>query len=721
MLLAPILFLSLLEGGLRLCGYGYQTSFFRKARINGKEVFVENHEFGLRFFPLAAVRSPPATVMPARKGTNTYRVFVLGESAAMGDPEQAYGFWRYLDVLLQEQFPGTRFEVICAAMTGINSHAMLPIARECAEHDGDLWVIYMGNNEMIGPFGPSNSERSRVPGLPSIRFSLALKTTRLGQLLDRIGSGFARESKSSKTWRGMAMFLEHQVRHDAPARQRAREHFKANLDDILDLAERNHIKVVVSTVASNLRNCAPFASLHSPALQPGDLRRWKQLYDEGAAAESAGKHAEARDKYVAAAQIDDDYAELQFRLGNCYLALTNQVQALRCFERARDFDALAFRTDSQLNEIIAQAANRRSAAHVRLADPVKLIRGRTPAQVPGHEFFYEHVHLNFDGNYLLAVAVADQLAELLPANIKRRDRQSWLAPHECALRLALTDWNRYHSAEAMLQRILVAPFTGQLNHDAQVERLQQELARSKANLTPEAALQARAIFANVFAARPNDYLARRKYAEFLAAVADTAGAMEQWRAITGLLPHHPIAYFRLGQLLAQSGKPVEAEGHLQKALRIRPDFADARVELGKALVQQGKLELAVAAYQDALRIEPDSAAAYYHLANAFLAQNKRSDAARALHEAVRLRPAFWEAHYLLGLELARAGDDAGALIQFADVVRLEPSHAVAHLNLGVALQKRGRTVEARKHFREVLRLNPSNEMAQTFLNQLPPE
>ena len=38
-------------------------------------------------------------------------------------------------------------------MTGINSHVILPLARDCEEARADVWVIYMGNNEVVGPFG----------------------------------------------------------------------------------------------------------------------------------------------------------------------------------------------------------------------------------------------------------------------------------------------------------------------------------------------------------------------------------------------------------------------------------------------------------------------------------------------------------------------------------------------------------------------------------------
>jgi hypothetical protein len=72
-------------------------------------------------------------------------------------------------MLLRERFPGQRFEVVNVAVTAINSHVILPIARECAQHQGDLWIVYMGNNEMVGPFGAATVFGTRAPSWWSVR------------------------------------------------------------------------------------------------------------------------------------------------------------------------------------------------------------------------------------------------------------------------------------------------------------------------------------------------------------------------------------------------------------------------------------------------------------------------------------------------------------------------------------------------------------------------
>ncbi len=151
--LLPVGLLVGLELVLRLLGYGYPTAFFLSGKAGGQSILVENKKFGWRFFPREMARTPGAISMPARKPGGVCRIFILGESAAFGDPEPAYGFGRILEVLLQERYPGVRFEVVNAAMTAINSHVILPIARDCAAQDGDVWLVYMGNNEVIGPYG----------------------------------------------------------------------------------------------------------------------------------------------------------------------------------------------------------------------------------------------------------------------------------------------------------------------------------------------------------------------------------------------------------------------------------------------------------------------------------------------------------------------------------------------------------------------------------------
>ena len=57
------------------------------------------------------------------------------------------------------------------------------IAREMAGFEPDLFLVYAGNNEVVGPYGPGCAYLSQMPPLWVIRASVFVRSTRTGQLL----------------------------------------------------------------------------------------------------------------------------------------------------------------------------------------------------------------------------------------------------------------------------------------------------------------------------------------------------------------------------------------------------------------------------------------------------------------------------------------------------------------------------------------------------------
>jgi len=723
--------LGCLEAALRLVGYGYPTSFFLRTRIDGRDCFVPNPEFTYRFFSSAQSRPAVPIRMAADKSTNTYRVFVFGESAAAGDPDSSYGVSRYLQVLLQERFPGTDFEVLCVAVTGISSHTILPIARECAAHDGDLWVVYMGNNEMVGPFGAETVFGARAPRLAVARAVLAAKATRTGELLNAIadrlrlqspspesGAGMdiglrrnASASSSHKAWGGMQMFAKNRLRHDDPARLRVYENFKGNLDDILATGHRAGVPVILSTVAVNLRDFPPLASLHRAGLSESELASWDKLYQEGMALETAGTCRDALARYEEAARIDADYADLQFRMGTCELALTNDAQARRHFELATDCDALAFRTDTKLNQAIKAAAARRAGQDVCLVDAAEVLSQKSPAGIPGMNFFYEHVHPNFAGNYLLALSFAEQARKLLPESIKARDKGNWASPELCDGRLAATVWDRQRVWQPIFNRIAAPPFTGQSDHDAFFKRCEAKLDEAKALMSLQTPEQARRIYEEAVTRAPRDYFLHVNFSRFLEAAGDLAGAVTEAQRLCELAPYLPEPCQYTGVRLVQLGRSREAEDYFARAAAIKPDYAEAHNELGliaagqgqaakavdcfnRALKadpdladacvnlgfleqRQGRIDRALACYDRAARLQPQGPPDYLYRAVSLTAANRSAEAISCFQTLVQQVPAFWQAHYLFGMELVAAGRKDEAQAQFAEVLHYRPDWAQA--------------------------------------------
>jgi tetratricopeptide (TPR) repeat protein len=716
--LLPLVTFAVLEGVLRLVGYGHSTRFFEKRQFNGQEVLANNEDYGLRFFPPALARFSGPIRMAAAKPAGTYRIFILGESAAMGDPEPAYGASRYLEVLLRERFPNQKFEIINVAITAINSHVILPIARECARQQGDLWIIYMGNNEMVGPFGAATVFGAQAPPLALVRLSLAIQETRVGQLLMALARKVRGKAASASSWGGMEMFLGNRLPPEAARKQTVYHNFQSNLRDIVQAGLDSGARVILNTVAVNLRDCPPFASLLNSNLPAADRVRFEQLFTEGVTAAEGTNTALALERFAQAAKLDPQYSELQYRWGQGLLAGTNDSGAREHLQLACDTDALPFRTDATLNGLIRAEAQRRGQANLMLLDAATLLATNAVAGVCGQEAFYEHVHLNFEGNYRLGLLWAEQVAQALPAAVSANATGAWASQQTCDQLLGLSDWNRSLVLQSVLRRFYHPPLSAQLNSLQRRNALQRELNDLHRRMNAATAGQARQQFQEAIRRAPDDHYLHEACAAFLQSVGDLKAATSEWRRVRELLPQDFLSAYQLGRLLALQGLWAEADQYLSQVVAAHPSMIEAWIELGDIHLGQEKYAQALADYEQARQRRPQDPRVYYSLGKALAKSKRRPEAIEQYRRAIRLSPDYWDAHFELAGELAFDEKVPEAKAEFAEAVRLQPTNPRSHFNLGVMLAKQNQFEGAQREFEETLRLDPNNQTAATYLEQV---
>ena len=154
----------------------------------------------------------------------------------------------------------------------------------------------------------------------------------------------------------MEMFLEKQVRADAPALQHTYENFSRNLEDVVQAAHAAGAKVFLSTVATNLKDYRPSVRYigrdYIRELLTSQLRSSREVQR----LKTDGCWQIHPKSYLEAAQIDNQYAELEFRIARCYWELGDYGSAKKYFLRAQDMDTLRFRADSRIDEIIGWIA-----------------------------------------------------------------------------------------------------------------------------------------------------------------------------------------------------------------------------------------------------------------------------------------------------------------------------------------------------------------------------
>jgi len=728
----PVLLLGSAEIGLRAFGYGVPTDFAVELEVGGRDRILSNPFFAWRFLGQQLTAKGVPFSLPAKKEKGSYRIFVFGGSAAQGTPVPAYGMTRMLDAMLRDQYPGVNFEVINAAITATNSHVVLPAVKDCSKLDGDLFVIYLGNNEVVGPYGAGTIFSPLAPNLSLIRAGISLKGTRLGQLTAKtIRSSRDTKDRPEKNWQGMAMFLDHQVRMTEPAMETVYHHFEENLSDICKVGRASRIPVIVSTVGTNLKDCAPFGSLHRPGLQEEDLQQWKRTVAEGVSFHQRREYVQAIERFLKAEEIDPEYAELHFRMGQSYQGMGNFKAAEERFERARDLDTLRFRADTRINQIIRQVAEGKSDRGIFLVDSLKAIEGNSPNRIPGQELFYEHVHLNFHGTYVVAREIYEQIQDLLPEEIaKYASGYPVLLEQGCANRLAFTSWNYVKIIEGLIRKLQQPPFADQPDSFGRYLNLSNSLQTLKRQHGGRAGWQnALAQYQAALVNEAPNYHLHYNYAEFrFLEFRNLPEAEHHLREALYLCPQSAEALFFLGKVLSMQGKASDAEAYFQRGLRYQPQYVSYLLEHANTLLEQKKYQEGVQQLQDAVTIDPRNPAALNAL-GVVLSRSTSSDTRNKgishLEKAVSIDPDHASARknlvsaYLNGssrMEKSGDVDEAKALLRKASA--LKSGDASQRYAMAFLYAKLGDRKTAVDHLEYVLEADPNHQDARKLLERI---
>jgi tetratricopeptide (TPR) repeat protein len=687
----PILLLVMLEVALRVAGYGFPASTFIKYEApagdeaNGKTLYCSNSKFGWWFFPREIARQFEPFVVPAEKSADTYRIFVLGESAAQGDPEPSYGFSRQLAVMLRQEYPSVNFEVFNASMTAINSHAIVKITEDCARLRPDLFIVYAGNNEVVGPYGAGTVFSPLSKSLFLIRASIAIKATRTGQLMARLANVAGRRAKAHsarttpETWGGLEMFLGKQIRRDDERMRYVYSHFRSNLEDIIRIAQKSGAKVILSTVAVNLKDCPPFASLNREGLDEQQKKSFDALYQSGIELEKTGDFNDALEKYLDAAKIDDTYAQLQFRLGRCLWNLGQFDHAGKSYALAKELDTLRFRADSSVNGIIREVSRQKLNKDVYFVDAAGAFEANSPHNCPGFELFLEHVHPVFAGNYLLAKTVFDEVEQILPEKFKALKTQDAAIASEqlVAQRLAFTIYDNLRVTRANLQNISTKqPYINQAYHEEMADFWKQKVEQLTGATSPAARVEALKQYQLAISQNGADRDLRINYALLLMEDKSNAvAAFEQYRRIVELVPHDYHTLVDLATFEAAGGKLDSALKHALAAVRYMPTEPTANYTAGAVYQMMRQYEKAQRYLAESVRLNPKLGLGYSNLAAVLGMQGEIDRAEDTLRKGIEMLPDNAQLRFALAGLLRQKGLLEESESQRRKAIELDPNLA----------------------------------------------
>jgi tetratricopeptide (TPR) repeat protein len=191
-----------------------------------------------------------------------------------------------------------------------------------------------------------------------------------------------------------------------------------------------------------------------------------------------------------------------------------------------------------------------------------------------------------------------------------------------------------------------------------------------------------------------------------------------WSDTVAKSPDNPYVQSNLGLALAAAGRPADAIGHFDEALRLNPGYAEAQNNLGLAVASLGRLPEAIPHYEAAIRLRPAYPEAQSNLGVALADLGRFDQAIGHFQEALRLSPRYTDARNDLAVALASLGRIDEAIAQYREVLREDPGNADTHSNLANALVHAGRLPEAMTEYRTALRLNPGDAEGHANLGAL---
>jgi len=331
---------------------------------------IVNPFVGLKYFSQFKATEATNDIFLKKKTDNTFRIFVLGSSTTYGFPfERNLMASRIMHKRLQDAYPDKNIEVVNTSITAINSVTLRDFSRQIMKCDADALLIYAGHNEFYGAFGVgSNESLMSSPFFRAVHFKLMnLRIYQLMQAGIQGISGKGKNKQDDPDQKGTLMkriVNDKEIAYDGEKYKQGIEQFRENLFDILDLANRHDVAILISDLVSNVRDMPPFGDVGSES--EGAAHNFKEAQKAFASGDTAG--------------------------------------AKELFYLAKDLDPVRFRATEDINQIIYQLAKEEGAMLLQTKERFSMA---SPGGLIGNNLLIEHVHPNIDGQFLLAEVFYD--------------------------------------------------------------------------------------------------------------------------------------------------------------------------------------------------------------------------------------------------------------------------------------------------------------------------
>ena len=195
-------------------------------------------------------------------------------------------------------------------------------------------------------------------------------------------------------------------------------------------------------------------------------------------------------------------------------------------------------------------------------------------------------------------------------------------------------------------------------------------------------------------------------------------ALVDIEALVKDFPNSPILYNIRASCYKANAQMDASVKDYEKAITLKPDYAEAYYNLGVTLRELGQIDAALKSYEKALAIKHEYPGAHNNLGNILLDLGSLDSAVDHFEWAVAFKPEYAEAHNNLGVVERQQEKFDQAIKSFEKAIDIQPNYTQAHYNLGNTLRELGQLETAIKSYEKTLAIKPDYADAYYHLSHL---
>ncbi len=601
---------------------------------------------------------------PKIKPKYGYRIFCVGGSTTVGRPyRHNTSFCGWLEQYLKRSDPGRNWEVINAGGVSYASYRVTRLMTELVQYQPDMFIVYSGQNEFL-----EHRSYGKLKVLPYwLTYSDAmLSKTRtyaaVKMVVDAVESDTDLNNKPFEMSDEVDEVLTHTLgptsyHRDLELKQQIIHHYRSNLERMVNIARQADSEIVFINPASNLKDMSPFKSEHKEGLSESLLRDWNYLYQKGHDKLQKGNYGSALEDFMQAREVDDQYADLHYRIGQVQFELENYEQAEESFWRAVDEDVAPLRILSEMRDVVSDVAEWNALPLIDFQKVIKrAYEDENKHSVFGKEYFLDHVHPTIKSNQLLGFELFDKLTTL---NVVSPTVPLDENDIDDITQQVISKIDKEQQRRALMKLGRVFDWAGKFEEAFSIFKLSVETVKADA-----------------------------------------------------------FGYNMMAKTAYRAGQYDEAVKYFHEALKIDPTVAKSYAFLGNIMRQKVRIKEAAKYYEEAVRLSIDDVSVYISLAMIFSSQGEHDKAQNLFEITLRMDPHNETVIFNYAVMLSKAGKYEQSIAQAKNLIDGKGSDAEVHNIIGIAYAKKNEFEMAMNHFNEALELKPGFKPASDNLASL---